>query len=145
MTGIVVERCGTCTRCGIAQRLDKNVECSSMRVTFPDGSITTEGTDQDVVAKARVWCKAAGIKFAMTLIQWGEGTGHDVFKGAAHEPVDCRRVSGWFLRFHNKSWSDAYECPTCKTRRRQNISYLGHRRKLVCNGVKFAKVERGSR
>lgn len=137
----VVERCGKCVRCGVAERIDKNVECCAMHVTFPDGSTTSEATDQEVVAKVKTWCKAAGVKFAATLIQWGAGTGHAVFKGTAHEPVQCNRLHGWMLRYHNKSWSDAFECPTCKTRRRFNINYLG-RRRIMCDGQKFTKVER---
>jgi hypothetical protein len=136
----IIERCGECTPCRIE---GQNLACSNMLMMFPDGQVESAATDQVALDKIRAWFKAnaSGTKFNVGLIEWRAGTGFSVFKGRKHEPVACVRLRGWHLRFATKSWSDAFECPTCKTRKRYNLNFLG-RHTIMCDGTKFTKVER---
>ena len=67
---------------------------------------------------------------------------HTASDAARHIPVPMRQLRGAHLRYHYKSWSDAFECPTCGHRERRNLNFFGGGRLLICDGVKRERVER---
>lgn len=64
--------------------------------------------------------------------------GQMVEPGTVHEAAVCVRLMGVHLRY-SKSWSDAFECPVCRQRKRYNLNFLGGR-DVVCTGVKVEKL-----
>lgn len=45
------------------------------------------------------------------------------------------------LHYHYKSWSAEFECRECGRRGRFNLNYLGNRKRVFCDGVKFHRIE----
>ena len=60
--------------------------------------------------------------------------------GIVHLKVKCIEMPGT-THFSGKSYSVRFECPSCHRRGRFNLSYLGPRR-VICDGIRFTKVDR---
>lgn len=59
-----------------------------------------------------------------------------------HTPAECVRLRGPHLQYHGRNWSDAFECPTCKRRKRLNLNFLGSKA-VTCDGSeRWRKVAR---
>ena len=57
-----------------------------------------------------------------------------------HERTQCDEVRAT-THYSGKSYSVQFECPFCQRKGRFNLSFLG-RRRVVCNGIKFEKVDK---
>jgi hypothetical protein len=55
-----------------------------------------------------------------------------------HKLAKCERVKG-SERYHYKSWSMDFACPTCGRRVHQSLQYLGSR-KMFCDGRRSYRV-----
>ena len=58
----------------------------------------------------------------------------------AHSMRKCHRVANSH-HYHYKSWSANFRCPDCGREGRFNLNYLGNRKRVFCDGVKFHKKE----
>lgn len=56
----------------------------------------------------------------------------------AHAATICPRDVAT-NQYNGKNWSAQFKCPACGRATRQNLNFLG-RRSVVCDGVKFTKV-----
>jgi len=59
---------------------------------------------------------------------------------ALHELTVCVRQDK--RHYHNRSHSEEFRCPICGRIGRQNLNWLGNRRGVYCDGVKFTKRDR---
>lgn len=55
-----------------------------------------------------------------------------------HTTEVCKR-DNQSARFHAKSWSHEFACPTCGKSRRWNGNFLGNRYEVVCDGDKITR------
>ncbi len=63
-----------------------------------------------------------------------------MIKPTQHERAQAVEVRAT-TQYSGKSYSVQFECPTCQRKGRFNLSFLGLRR-VICNGVKFEKVDK---
>ena len=58
-----------------------------------------------------------------------------------HTPTRMIEGGNEHLRFHERSWSNQFKCPTCEREIRLNTNFLGQR-VVVCNGEKTVRIKR---